>query len=394
MATEGKDQEVANRIAIDVVKFFNSIPDAKHTDIILNTSTLVEYIHTLKERDLVPSTIIDKLRNLRLCIEYLSTYKLAIDSTTTSSKCEETIKWLQKRAKILRKDVRVQQFSNALKGENEVDNASNPKEFWSNTEVKREVHTILKKAETSDLTNNEHLTVLSYLAAILMYKNSQRPGVVENMTISEFQQRRDQGNSKVLIRVLKHKTCTSTGPANIIINKNCEQVMCQYHDLIRSKIVAQSVALSKLFFLTSTGNAFKKVSETIQKVAGAHNISVPTASLHRKVTKTIAHCDEETTEGTMRALNRHTSHSDATSSKFYQLPAAKTAVNVYNTIKQLSKKRFFTAQEDRIITKEWPVGKGATPPLELCRRISEKYNIERTAKQLQDRWLTLSKKAI
>ena len=75
-----------------------------------------------------------------------------------------------------------------MKGENEVDNASNPKEFWSNTEVKREVYTILKKAETSDLTNNEHLTVLSYLAAILMYKNSQRPGVVENMTISEFQQ--------------------------------------------------------------------------------------------------------------------------------------------------------------------------------------------------------------
>ena len=112
MAAEGKDQEVANRIAIDVVKFFNSIPDAKHTDIILNTSTLVEYIHTLKERDLAPSTIIDKLRNLRLCIEYLSTCKLAIDSTTTSSKCEETIKWLQKRAKILRKDVRVQQFSN------------------------------------------------------------------------------------------------------------------------------------------------------------------------------------------------------------------------------------------------------------------------------------------
>ena len=214
VAAEGKDKDVANRISVDLVKFFNSVPhgsDAKHIDIILNTTTLVEYIHTLKQRSLAPSTIIDKLRNLRLCIEYLST------STTTSqvnisSKCEATLKWLKKRAKVLRKDVRVQQFSNAMKGENEIDNAGNPRDFWSNADVKKEVYTILKKAETSDhLTNNEHLIVLAYLAAILIYKNSQRPGVVENMTIHEFQQRRDQGDGRVLIRVLKHKTSASTG---------------------------------------------------------------------------------------------------------------------------------------------------------------------------------------
>ena len=72
--------------------------------------------------------------------------------------------------------------------------------------------------------------------------------------------------------------------------------MCKYYDLMRSKIVAQGVALSKLLFLTSSENAFKKMSKTIQKVAGACNICVPTASLHRKVTKTTAHC-EEITEG-------------------------------------------------------------------------------------------------
>ena len=72
VAAEGKYKDVANRISIDVVKFFNSVPhgsDDKHIDTILNTSTLVEYIHTLKQRSLAPSTIIDKLRNLRLCIE-------------------------------------------------------------------------------------------------------------------------------------------------------------------------------------------------------------------------------------------------------------------------------------------------------------------------------------
>ena len=138
---------MANRISVDLVKFFNSVPhgsDAKHIDIILNTTTLVEYIHTLKQRSLAPSTIIDKLRNLRLCIEYLST-STTKSQVNISSKCEATLKWLKKRAKVLRKDVRVQQFSNAMKGENEIDNAGNPRDFWSNADVKKEVYTILKR---------------------------------------------------------------------------------------------------------------------------------------------------------------------------------------------------------------------------------------------------------
>ena len=82
------------------------------------------------------------------------------------------------------------------------------------------------------------------------------------------------------------------------------------------------------------------ISETVQKAAERYLIIVPTASLYRKAVKTAVHCPY-ITEGKMRALNRHMSHSDATSSKFYQLPAVKKAVDVYNTIKALSKKDFF-----------------------------------------------------
>lgn len=139
--------------------------------------------------------------------------------------CEATLKWLQRRAKVLRKDVKMQQFANTLRGEQEVDNANNPKDFWTDVDVKKEVHGILKKAETSHhLTKEEHSTVLAYLAAIVMYKNSQRPEVVDNITVYEFQHRKDQGEGTVLIRVLKHKTSASTGPANII-NKKCEELM-------------------------------------------------------------------------------------------------------------------------------------------------------------------------
>lgn len=165
------------------------------------------------------------------------------------------------------------------------------------------------------------------------------------------------------------------------------------HNLIHSKIAPQNVALSKLF-LTYTGNSFKKIFETIQKVVEANSISVPMALLHQTVVKTAAYCSEDITEGRMRALNRHMSHSDATSlsSKFYQLPAAKEAVDVYHTIKQLLKKKFFTPKGDSILVKEWPIEKAATPTLQLCRRITERYGMQRSAKQLQDRWFTLSTK--
>ena len=68
------------------------------------------------------------------------------------------------------------------------------------------------------------------------------------MTINEFQCRKDQGKGKVLIKVLKHKTSASTGPANIIINKMCEEAMSRYHNSIRTKIAGQNAALNKLFF--------------------------------------------------------------------------------------------------------------------------------------------------
>ena len=94
-------------------------------------------------------------------------------------------------------------------------------DFWNNDKVKGDVDTILDKAECNiNITSTEHSTVLAYLAANLMYKNSQRPGVVENMTVNEYTNRRNDAN-KTIIRVLKHKTVVSTGPANIVVDAAC-----------------------------------------------------------------------------------------------------------------------------------------------------------------------------
>ena len=79
------------------------------------------------------------------------------------------------------------------------------------------------------------------------------------------------------------------------------------------------------------------VSELMQKVAETFGIKMPTALLHRKVMATTPHTNKAIPEAKMRALNKDMSHSASTSEKYYQLPVAKNAVIMYDTIKQLTK---------------------------------------------------------
>ena len=107
MTAEGKSEDVAKRISYDVTKFFNNVPHssgARYSDVKLNTSNLLEYAEHLKqERNVAPSTIQDKLRNLCLVIEYLLTQENStMEDNKLNSKC---LRWLEKRAKILRKGI-------------------------------------------------------------------------------------------------------------------------------------------------------------------------------------------------------------------------------------------------------------------------------------------------
>ena len=87
------------------------------------------------------------------------------------------------------------------------------------------------------------------------------------MTIPEFHQRQNI-NGKILIQVLNHKTASSMGPANLIITPN-EEAMMLYLQMIRWKIVPQKDEFSNRFFLTNTGNEFRKISEIIQSLKTA-----------------------------------------------------------------------------------------------------------------------------
>lgn len=242
------------------------------------------------------------------------------------------------------------------------------------------------QAKNSMLQGYEYKLIICYIAASMIFNNAQRPGVVRHMTISEYKQR-EYIDDKVVITVLNHKTSTSQGPASIVITTELEEMINQYLTYVRKTIVANTDELKDNLFLTITGNEFKKICETIQLVASKFDLSTPSPSVHRKVIASEGR--KYLDEGGMRSLASHMSHSETTSRKFYQFPSEHEAYEVHNTIKHLNARRCFSEKEDWSLLKEYSLNNDTTPTLEVCKLIVKKYELNRSAKQLQDRWRTL-----
>ena len=51
-------------------------------------------------------------------------------------------------------------------------------------------------------------TVTAYAAALTLYRNGQRSGVISNLTTSEFELREEQEDETVVIPCIHHKTAS------------------------------------------------------------------------------------------------------------------------------------------------------------------------------------------
>lgn len=390
-----KSSSTANTISMDIGIFFSSLSygsTSKYYDVLLNVDNLRDYMKTCQdERQLAPTTIAEKLRRLELAVEYTQDKEdPQKENDAFFIRCNRIKQELSKWRRSLSKDIAMQRAKHAMKSEIDVQVADDPLDFTQNSHVIAQVNEMLELGTTTSITTREYNMILAYLAASIIFENAQRPGVVQQMTVQEFKERTQIATDKTLIKVLRHKTITSRGPANVVITPDVESLMLRYYNNIRSKITPQSQEFSNRFFLTHTGIEFRKISEVIVNVAKQFGISVPTAKLHRKVVVTNA--DEELVDQDNRALHQHMSHSAETATRYYKFPGSKKAAKAHADIEKIMKRRHFTEAEDEKILSEWPLSKGITPTLALCTKIIERYTMERTNKQLQDRWIHLLKK--
>ena len=78
--------------------------------------------------------------------------------------------------------------------------ANNPHNFLKCTQIKDEI----QQAFTSDnITPKQYTLIISFIAAKIIYGNSQRPGVAQNMNIEEYL-RKVQESIELVLYITRH----------------------------------------------------------------------------------------------------------------------------------------------------------------------------------------------
>ena len=394
LAGGNKSYNVARAIAADVAVFFQHTSHSStstYYDILLDSTNLYNYIkHLQNDKQFTASTVSEKLRRLRQAIEFVEDREnsLKLDQKLLS-RCQLITSLLAKWGKSLHKEIAKQRRKQLTISEQQVKVAHNPSEFLESQAINASVKQFITKAESSENSSFEHLTIIMFLAANIIFSNAQRPGVVQYMTLQEFENRVETGNEQFLIAVMKHKTA-ALGPANIIICREIETLILGYLKYVRVRMCALQTKYNERLFLTYTGNEFRKISEKIAEVAKHYNLKTPTACIHRKVISTVGY--EELSPKDYQLLNDHMSHSSHTARKYYQFPEKITkAATMHDHIVKMTKKQHFTQEEDDVLTSEWPLTVVSTPSLATCREIILRFNLTKSDKQVQDRWRNLKK---
>ena len=261
------------------------------------------------------------------------------EDEATTQRCTRTLQQLSKWRSSLCKEIRQRKTEVRIQSKAAVGLASNPQAFLESPQVRLEVKKALEAAITSVCTPQQHRLLLSFMSASIVYPNAQRPGVIQYMTINEFHEREENEEGNFLINVLHHKTSSTTGAVDIIIDKELEEVIESYLENIRVHTSPQRKSIKERLFITHTGNEFFKISETIIQVANSYGYDIPTATINRKVTATAAR--ETLTQQQALAIHSHMSHAPETSMRSYQFPTLEDSVDTHQPSNNYTAKILF-----------------------------------------------------
>ena len=227
----------------------------------------------------------------------------------------------------------------------------------------------------------------AYAAACIIYGNGQRSGVVTNLRIIEFIERQpcDYDTDEVVIPCLHHKTGPQ-GIAQLVVTRELEQTLLEYYKNVRLKVKAEEFTKSNRFFLTTNGCLYTQVYRRINEALSIGKLRPPRPKDYRILIATDA--ARELDDADLRRVARHLCHSTETSRRYYQYTNTDDSMLAHQAIQNLSVKRKWSRQHIKALLKEWPITK-SPPSLALCREIAKKYKLDKTGKQVLDKWRQL-----
>ena len=240
----------------------------------------------------------------------------------------------------LSKQISLQRQQHGMRMVNDLQTTQDPLMFTQNQEICMRIKSTIKTLNNSyeDTEYNRIKLLIAYAAALIIYENCQRSGVVTNLTIEEFENRQRADNGMTVISCLNHKTGPQ-GRAQLVVSESTERLLLNYYTLVRNKVTPVE-GCESLFFLTPQGKQYQQVYRKIREAATVNGFSTtlpPPPSKYRifvstEAARVLNDCD-------LRKVAKHLSHSEQTSRQYYEFTNTKDATKAHRTIKLLSQKR-------------------------------------------------------
>ncbi|KAM4048863.1 uncharacterized protein ACNLHF_015557 [Anomaloglossus baeobatrachus] len=145
----------------------------------------------------------------------------------------------------------------------------------------------IRATQGKSLNQDTKLQIIYYLQALLVLKHLQQPGVVQNMTVSEWKERihyRYLWEDLVIIGVKLHKIALPQ-VASFVLTKEEEMWFNTYYERVRPTLVHKD-SPKDIFFLSTSGQEIHSVSNDIARLHKKYQLPNVTSQLVRRVCET------------------------------------------------------------------------------------------------------------
>ncbi|XP_071977061.1 uncharacterized protein [Engystomops pustulosus] len=180
---------------------------------------------------------------------------------------------------------------------------------------------------------SSQLDIIYYLETLLVLKHLQRPGVVANMTVSEWRDRIShtyRGEELVIIGVKTHKTATQQ-VATFVLNKEEEKWFECYFEKVRPKLILRK-STNDSFFVSTSGKAIHNVSNDIRRYHQKFELPSITSQLVRRVCETWTMPNYSDSEKCLFA--KYLAHTNLTAERNYREKTLEDICHAYSLVVQ------------------------------------------------------------